>query len=107
MKLTDEGKEYTFDLEEITVQQARTIKSQCGITLLGLEEGLENGDPDALRAIFWLMLCQNGEPADIDRVDFKIVKFAKAMDIAAVAEAEAAKATEEPPKAEIAEDDPQ
>jgi hypothetical protein len=102
MRLNYEGRDYTFDLEEITLQQARTIKSQCGITLLGLEAGLENGDPDALRAIFWLMLVQNGEQADIDRVDCKIVKFARAID-AAVTEG----TTEETPKDSTAEASPQ
>lgn len=96
MHLNYEGKEYDFDLEEVTVQQARTIKTSCGLTLLGLENGLEQGDPDALRAVFWLMLCQNGERVDIDRADFKIVKFARAIDAAALAEAEAAKAKTAP-----------
>lgn len=83
MHVTYEDKEYTFDLEEITVAQARTIKASCGLSLMGLEEGLTTGDADALRAVFWLMLCQNGESPDIDRVDFKIVKFARAIDGAA------------------------
>ena len=82
MHLTYEDKEYTFDLEEITVAQAKIMKKSCGLTLMGLEEGLGQGDPDALRAVYWLMLCQNGDPQDIDRVDFKIVKFARAMDAA-------------------------
>lgn len=90
-----EGKEYKLDIEEITVQQARTIKSSCGVTLMGLENGLAMADPDALRAMFWLMLCQSGEVQDIDRLDFKIVKFAQALDKAAGSAAE----TEEAPKA--------
>jgi hypothetical protein len=99
MHVKYEGKEYTFDLEEITVAQARTMKSSCGLTLMGLEDGLTKGDPDALRAVFWLMLCQNGEPAaDIDRIDFKIVKFARAIDEAAGTEAD--------PKAESTESSP-
>jgi hypothetical protein len=85
MRVTYEGKEYSFDLEEITVAQARTIKTSCGLSLMALENGLTEGDADALRAVFWLMLCQNGENADIDRVDFKIVKFARAIDEAATA----------------------
>lgn len=77
-----EDKEYTFDLEEITLSQARIMKDRCDLTLMGLEEGLGNGDPDAMRAMYWLMKCQNGEPEDIDRVDFKVVKFARAIDAA-------------------------
>lgn len=91
--LTYEGKEYKFDLEEITLEQARTMKARCGLTLMGLEAGLGEGDPEALRAVFWLMLTQNGEPqADIDRVNFKIVKFARAFDAAQPVEDEKAEA---------------
>lgn len=86
MKVYYDDKEYDFDLDEITVSQARTIKAKCGFTLLGLEEALAVGDADALRAIFWLMLCNSGQTVDIDRVDFKIVKFAQALQRATEAE---------------------
>jgi hypothetical protein len=77
-----EDKDYTFDLEEIDVNQATIIHRKTGLTLFTLEEGLAKGDPGALRAIFWLMLAQNGENEDIDRINFKIVKFARAVDAA-------------------------
>jgi hypothetical protein len=75
-----EGNDFDFDLEEITVGQAKVIKERCGLTLGGLEGGLAEGDPDALRALFWLMLQNSGDiRTSIDAVDFKIVKFSKAL----------------------------
>lgn len=74
-----EGEQYTFDLEEIDVAQAETIFKKAGLTLLGLENGLGEGNPYALKAVFWLMLQQNGSKLGYDNVNFKIVKFARAM----------------------------
>jgi len=79
MKLEYEGEVYDFDLEEITVGQAKMIKQHCNLTLMGLESGLADGDPDALLAIYWLMLANSGKARPIGEVDFKIVKFAKAL----------------------------
>lgn len=104
MKINFEGDEYEFDLNEITVAQAKVIKVHTGMTLLGLEEGLSNGDPDALRAIFWLMHAQSGKTCDIDRADFKIMSFSQALEQSLTEEAEAAQETTESageaPKAE-------
>lgn len=92
MHINYDGKEYTFDLEEIDVRQAGIIKDKCGLTLMGLEAGLSEGDPAALRAVYWLMLCQNEEKADIEQVNFKIVKFARAVDAASTTEDDEAEA---------------
>lgn len=84
-----EGNDYDFDLEEITVQQAKVIKERCGLTLGGLETGLSEGDADALRALYWLMLQNSGDNiTSIDAVNFKIVKFAKALNDAQEKETE-------------------
>lgn len=84
-----EDEELDFSLDEITVSQATTLKRKLGLTLIGLDAGLSDGDPDALRAVYWLMQTQAGKRVDIDSVDFKIVKFANA--IQAAVEVEAAK----------------
>lgn len=102
MKINYDGREYNFDLEEIDLTQATIIKDKYGLTLMGLEEGLMNGDPAVLRSLYWVMLAQNGEPDDIERVNFKIVKFAKALDKAGTEEA----AKSETPKDEGAESSP-
>lgn len=97
MKVNYDGHEYEFDLDEIDVNQACIIKAKCNLTLMSLEAGLMQADPHALKAIFWLMLVQSGDTnADIDRINFKIVKFANALQEATkaeeAAEKEAAKA---------------
>jgi hypothetical protein len=79
-----EGEKLTFDLDEIDVQQATVLKRKLGLTLLSLDAGLTEGDPDALRAVYWLMLVQSGHKGvDIDDVNFKIVKLANAIQDAA------------------------
>jgi hypothetical protein len=83
MEVDYEGKVYDLDFDEVTVQQAKVIKVHCGLSLKGLEQGLADGDADALRALFWLMTVNSGETASIDTIDFKIVKFSKAIQEAA------------------------
>jgi hypothetical protein len=84
------GFDYPLDLEEIEVEEARTVKRYAGLSLKGLEEGLAEGDADAMTCLFWLMLKQSGQDHNIEKVTFKIVKFAKA-----VQEAQEAQATKE------------
>ena|ERR1700733_5053123 len=79
MQIEYEGKPYDFTMDEITVKQAGVIKNHCGMTLRGLEDGLSEGDSDALTALFWLMLQGNGDQTRIENVDFKIIKFARAV----------------------------
>ena len=102
MKVSWNEKMFTLDLDDIDVQQAKVIKVHCQLTLLGIQEGLTVGDPDALRAVYWLMHAQSGTPLDIDRCNFKIVPFLTAVQKAAETEAEATKTddTENDPKDE-------
>lgn len=99
MKVNWNDKEFTLDLDDIDVQQAKVIKIHCKLTLLGIQEGLSQGDPDALRAVYWLMHAQSGTPLDIDRANFKIVPFLQAVQEAAEA-ANAANTDEDTPKDE-------
>jgi hypothetical protein len=84
-----EDKDYQFDLDDIDVSQARYLKRKTGMTLMDLEDGLERADPDCLVALYWLMLAQNGKAIDMDKVNFKLVKFGIALRKAAEAEREA------------------
>lgn len=81
-----EDKDYEFDIDDLDVVQATMLKRKYGITLLSLQKGLLEGDADALRAVYWLMLAQNGQRVNIDSVQFKIVKFANAIQDAVEAE---------------------
>lgn len=82
-----EDQDYTLDLDEIDVAQARHIKRQTGMSLLAFQEALQEVDPDALVAAYWLMMAQNSKAVDMNRVNFKIVKFAAALDDAGKREA--------------------
>jgi hypothetical protein len=81
MKVTWEDKKYTFDLDEMSVSEAKTIKVHCGLTISQFNDGLwREMDPDAIRAAYWLMHIQSGDKAvDIDRLDFKAVRFMEAL----------------------------
>ena len=83
-----EGTDYEFDIDDLDIGQASMLKRKYGLTLLSLQKGLLEGDPDALRAVYWLMLTQNGKRVNIDNVQFKIVKFANAIQAAVEAESE-------------------
>lgn len=96
MKIDYEGESLEFDLENITVRQAMAIKMKTGLTLMGLDQGLAVGDPDALLAIYWLMRTQaEGKPVDMDNLDFKVVKLANAVQAAVEAEQASEEATDE------------
>lgn len=100
MNVEYEGESYAFDLDEIDVSQARYIKRKFGMTLMEMEEGLGQADPDSLVALYWLMMAQNGKAIDPDRVNFKILKFGLALRKAVDAEAES-----NPTQAEAAPED--
>jgi hypothetical protein len=74
-----EGNSYTLDVEEIDVRQAMVIKVKTGYNLLQWQAALEQADVDAIKALYWLMLAQNGTAADIDLINFKVLKFAQAV----------------------------
>ena len=91
MKINYEGRVYDLDFEEITLKQLSVIKNFCHISLNGLQAGLAEGDADALRAFFWLMQVNSGFKVAIQDVDFKVLKFASAIQQASAEEAEADK----------------
>lgn len=103
MKVTFEGTDFEFDLEDITVAQAKVIKVHRGLTMLGLQNGIGEGDPDALAALYWLMHAQSGIQCNPDNVDFKLLAFTKALSEAMTAgkeDADSDAAGEETPKDE-------
>jgi hypothetical protein len=100
MEVVYEDTTYDLDFDEITVSQAKVIKTSCGMTLKALETGLADGDADAMRALFWLMVVNSGEKANIDTIDFKIVKFSKAVVEASEKQRIAAEAKDEAEAAE-------
>jgi hypothetical protein len=56
------GKEYTLDRDAMTLEEAAIIYDKCGITFINLSDEILKGNPHAYRAMYWLMLRQNGKP---------------------------------------------
>jgi hypothetical protein len=80
LQVTYEGNEYILDLEDMDTDQARAMERLGVPNLKALENGIGEGDVDALTVAYWLMLVQNGEPgARIERVKFKPIKFLRAL----------------------------
>jgi hypothetical protein len=99
MKVSYDGTDYEFSMDDLDVAQATTIKRKYQFSLLSLEDGLKEGDVDALRCVYWLMLAQNGVRQNIDNVNFKVVPFINALQKATADEAAArADTDEESPK---------
>ena len=71
--------EYTLDIDRMTVANAAVIKKHTGYTVMTLMDGIRVGDPDAMRATYWLMQIQSGNQCDIDRVDFVILDYMQAL----------------------------
>jgi hypothetical protein len=74
-----EDRDWTLDLDEIDLAQARYIHRNCGMTLLKLQEGLSEVNPEAMAALYWLMKTQNGVAVDLAKINFSIVKFGSAI----------------------------
>jgi hypothetical protein len=90
MQIHWQDEDYTFAIDDITVAQAKVIKVHTGFTLRSLSDGINDGDPDALRATYWLMHAQTpGKTCNIDNADFKLVEFINVLVEATQAEAEA------------------
>jgi hypothetical protein len=79
MELDYEGKKYTIDLDEMDVKQARTIKVATGLTVMGLQKGMVEVDPDAMVGLYWYMKTTNGERCNIHDVNFKVAAFSNAL----------------------------
>lgn len=96
MKVDFEGRAWGLDVDEIDVAQAMVIKVKTGFNLLQWQAALEEGDVQAAKALYWLMLAQNGVHKDLDVVNFKVLKFIAAVGKASESEAEADPTTDQP-----------
>lgn len=75
MKVRYDGRDYTLSFDNITLAQAIEIKNRIGFTIKGFEDKLAEGDIDAFRVLFWVMMIQSGHECDLDTVDFKLPRF--------------------------------
>ncbi len=93
MNVKYEGQEFDLDLEDMDTDQARAMERFGVPNLKALEDGVAEGNLDALTVVYWLMLQQNGDGTRIDRVKFKPIKFLRAL-----AKAQEGDAKDEDPK---------
>lgn len=92
MSVEYDDETFEFDLDNLTVQQARTWKTVFDVTMGTIGEKLDEADPDGLSALYWLMMVQNGKPVPVDQIDFPIGPFVKAIGEGFARQAEAEKA---------------
>lgn len=98
MRITFEGREWSFDEDEITIKQGIAIHMAYGFTVSTWLQQLAELDSRAVQCALWLMWQQNGVIKPIADCDGGLVKFMQAyteartteMEASAVAEAEAA-----------------
>lgn len=88
MKVDFEDRVWDLDIDEIDVAQAMVVKVKTGFNLLQWQAALEQGDVVAAKALYWLMLAQNGVNKDLDVVNFKVLKFIAAVGKASEGEGE-------------------
>jgi hypothetical protein len=86
MKITYEGAVYPLDLDEITVRQGQAIEKHTGGTLGDWEEGLGKASADCLQALGWLIFTGGDLSKPVGETDFKLLKLAKALQVAQEAE---------------------
>jgi hypothetical protein len=68
-----QGRNYTWDEEKITLNQAYVIKANTGHTIRAWLEAIQELDPHAIAHMWWIILAQNGETrnvADLGEVPF-------------------------------------
>lgn len=61
MQISYDGREYSFEVEKITVDEWRELKRKYKMTPKGFTEGLDEADPDSMTFAYWVMLRQNGQ----------------------------------------------
>ena len=60
MQITYEGHDYQFDQQAITVDEWRELKRKYKMTPKAFGDGIDEGDPDAMTFLYWILLRQNG-----------------------------------------------
>lgn len=90
-----EGREYPFDMDDLTVKQALKIEKHIGGMMGDFIDGLlEKTRADCYQALGWLIF-HGGDSTPIADVDFKFGRLSRAFTAAAAKEADAEKAAKE------------
>lgn len=60
-----EGVQYVYDPEMVGVEEARVVKQRTNMGLKTMSREVDDMNPDAIRALFYLMKCQQEGPTPI------------------------------------------
>ena len=91
------GVDYEYDEHKIDVQTGIAIRDHTGLGLRSWEKAIDDADPVALQALYWVVLRQNGDNRPIRTLNFSTLEFYEAVCEAArreLAEKTAAKLAE-------------
>lgn len=88
MIITYDGRDYPFDLDDVTVKQAMAIEKFMGCNFAEWGKRLQSGEDMAARqALGWVILTGGDRSIPIEDTDFKLVALGNALDKAFAAEA--------------------
>lgn len=91
-----ENRERQIDADQVSMKQAFVIKEStkddqypAGRSLAAWQTGLSEVEPSCVRAMYWLMLQQEGTECPIAGLEFPVIQFNNAVVTALVAERKA------------------
>ena len=68
MKVRINDKEYSADVEDFTLGEAREIKRLSGFTLGNFGEALNDSDPDAITALVWVCVRRENPSITLEEI---------------------------------------
>lgn len=86
MKIDFEGRTWSYDDDEITVQQAEVIEQETEGSVADWAQSRAGLGSKTYRILYWLMCAQNGESVQLDEVNFRLLPFVTAFTTALRAE---------------------
>lgn len=78
--------EYTLEIDQIDLNQAIYIKVKTGMSLSAWQQGIRDSDPEAIKALYWLMLSQSSKAVVWEKINCKVLPFISAFASASKAE---------------------
>lgn len=72
MKVTVDGQVYDYDANRLMVREAMELQQRTGMNLSRWQVGLQEGDPQAILGLVYLVKQRAGEKPVWDEVDFDL-----------------------------------
>lgn len=77
-----EGRDYEYDPGLIDVGVAVKVREHTGLGIRSWEKAIDDADPLALQALYWVIKRQAGETVGIKSLNFSVIDFYKAIESA-------------------------